>query len=304
MKDPIVCIVIPVFNGIEFTRQSLAGLFQLKAALGKPGQQLPIILVDDGSTDGTAQWVKENYPEVHLLSGDGNLWWSGGVNLGAAYALETLRADYVLWWNNDIIPREDYLQQLFKIISNTPSDVVIGSKIYSMHKNLVWGMGGKFDPVHGTRYMFGERMPDHEGLQQPLEVDWFPGMGTVIHRSVFQAIGFLDEKNFPQYHGDSDFTFRAKMSGFRLIAFPQLVIFNDNTNTGMFHNGSFSRLFQSLTSIKSIYGFRRDYRFLKTHATSYRAYGPFMKKYFYYIGGFLKWKVLNTIGIRKHANEV
>ncbi|MFO7977565.1 MAG: hypothetical protein R6U64_02795 [Bacteroidales bacterium] len=151
--------------------------------------------------------------------------------------------------------------------------------------------------------MYGERQQDDARYQKAFVVDWLPGMGTTVHRSVIDTIGYLDEHNFPQYHADSDYSLRAKSAGFQIMVFPELVIFNDNTNTGLFHQNSYSRLFQSLTSIKSIYGFKKDLRFLQTHSTSYRAYLPFARKYFKYIGGFLKWKMLNALGVKKTINE-
>lgn len=299
MNHPKVAVIIPVFNGLEFTRKCLPLLFELKNLSGMPSEQVPLVVIDDGSSDGTFQWISKQYPEVHLLQGNGGLWWSGGVNLGMKYALEGLKADYVLWWNNDIIPQKDYLIQLFRILSEVSDKVIVGSKIFILNDKLIWGMGGRFDPVKGTRYMFGERQRDDEQYQKAFEVDWLPGMGTTLHRSVVDAIGYLDEKNFPQYHGDSDYSLRAKAAGFQIMAFPELVIFNDNSNTGLFHQNSYSRLIQSLSSRKSIYGFKRDLRFLRTHATSYRAYLPFVKKYYKYVGGFFKWKLLNAFGIKK-----
>lgn len=299
MNHPRIAIIVPVFNGLAFTQKCLPVLYEMIDLSGRPGHQLPVVVVDDGSSDGTSQWVSKHFPEVHLLQGDGGLWWSGGVNKGMKYALDALQADYLLWWNNDIIPRKDYLKQLLGILQGVSERIIIGSKIFVLNDGVIWGMGGRFDPVKGTRHMFGERQPDGKPYQQPFEVDWLPGMGTTLHRSVIDAIGFLDEKKFPQYHGDSDYCLRAKSAGFRIMAYPELVIYNDSSNTGLFHQESYSRLIQSLTSIKSVYGFRKDLLFLNTHASSFRAYLPFTVKYVKYIGGFFKWKMLNAVGVKK-----
>jgi GT2 family glycosyltransferase len=236
---------------------------------------------------------------VHILYGDGGLWWSGGINKGMAYALKELETDYVLWWNNDIIPGKDYFTQVERLISVNDDDILIGSKIFILGKDLIWGMGGRFDPVKGTKFMYGMRQEDCDIYRKPFEVDWFPGMGTIIHRKVFDRIGMLDEKNFPQYHGDSDFTFRAKKAGFRLMVFPELVIYNDITNTGMIHGGRFIKLYRSVTSIKSNFNLKKDISFYKKHASSPFAFIALIKKYSLYIGGFFKWKILNFFGIKK-----
>jgi len=304
MENKVVAVIIPVFNGLNFTKICLQSLDELRDYSGFATEQLQVVVVDDGSKDGTHEWIRENCPWVHVLTGDGSLWWSGGINTGVRFALDELNSDYILWWNNDIISHRDYIKNLFNIISKSPENVLIGSKIFVIGSNeLIWGMGGKFDPVSGDRYMYGEQQADSSFFQSPLDVDWFPGMGTTIHRSVFEKIGYLDEINFPQYHGDSDYTFRAKKAGFTLIAYPELVIYNDVSNTGIKHNGSFKDLRKSLFSIKSNYNIRKDISFFRIHATTFKAYRTLFKKYFRYVGGFIKWKLLNLIGIRK-ANPV
>ncbi|NJO67967.1 MAG: hypothetical protein HC830_00630 [Bacteroidetes bacterium] len=66
-----------------------------------------------------------------------------------------------------------------------------------------------------------------------MELNWLPGMGTLIHETVVQKAGYWDNINFPQYHGDSEFTFRAYLNGFKIEVDPDLVIWNDTTHTGI-----------------------------------------------------------------------
>ncbi len=302
VEKEIIAIIIPVHNGIGFTRNCLNMLVPQISKTVSPRFKYEIIVTDDGSTDGTSGWIKENYPSVHIVTGNGDLWWSGGVNKGVVYSLENLKAEYILWWNNDIIPAEDYFSRLLEITSEYTRDTIIGSKIFVFNlKNVLWGMGGKFDSVTGTRHMYFENTADREDFSKPMEVDWFPGMGTILHKSVFEKIGMLDEKIFPQYHGDSDYTYRAKKAGFKLVAHPGLVIYNDTSNTGLKHSGSFRELCLSLYSIKSNYNFRKDVAFYRKHSKSFFAYFMLFKKYFRYIGGFYKWKLLNAFGIKKNG---
>ena len=298
-KTKLIAIIIPVFNGLDYTRKCLDSLSELVPKKEPDSYGFEIVVVDDGSSDGTSDWIMKNHPAVHLESGTGNLWWSGGINKGIIYALEKLNAEYILWWNNDIQPAEDYFRNVIDLIDTHDENTIIGSKIYVLKNGLIWGMGGRFNPVTGKRHMYGERQADTADYQKPIDVDWFPGMGTIIHRSVFDKISLLDEKNFPQYHGDSDYTFRARKAGLRLIAFPQLVIYNDDSNTGLIHKGKFSELYESLTSIKSNYNLKKDIAFFRKHSTSPIAYAELFRKYFMYIGGFCKWKILNSLGIYK-----
>ena len=299
MKQFNIAILIPVHNGIRFTSKCLKDLYAIIDQDLYPGTKFNIIVIDDGSNDGTQEMIESEFPETILLKGDGNLWWSGGINEGMRYALSQLKCNYVIWWNNDISPAPDYFSNLINIL-NAESPEVAGSKIYYAHKpTQVWSMGGIFDSRSGRKYMSGMDKADSEELNNIFKADWLPGMGTILHHSVIEKIGMLDNLNFPQYHGDSDYTYRAHLAGYEIKVFPQLKIWNDKSNSGLWHNNSFKLLFKSLTDIKSNYHVGKDLLFYRTHATSLQAYQTLLIKYCLYVGGFTKWKVLNLIGIRK-----
>lgn len=294
MADFTISIIIPVFNRLEYTKKCLANLTGVINNSDIPERIINLVVVDDGSRDGTSVWIKEHYPMVHLVFGNGSLWWSGGVNMGIKYAVEKLKTDYILWWNNDIVAAPDYFKILLRIIQTSPENLLIGSKIFRLNKEILFGIGGRFDEANGAYEMYGHNLPDSTEFTQPIESDWFPGMGTTIHKSVFQKIGYVDEKNFPQYHGDSDFTLRAKKSGFQLTAFPELKIYNDGDNRKEPKN-----LIHSLTQIGSLYNIRKDFLFFRRHTNSLRAYMALIRKYIRYIGGYYKWKFLTLIGVKK-----
>ncbi len=294
----VLAVIIPVFNGLDYTRKCLEVLSNQCTEVKENGK-IEIVLVDDGSTDGTDKWVKENYPEVHIVKGDGNLWWSGAVNKGTQYALERCSATHILWWNNDVVPAWNYLRDLVQLIAESDTNTVIGSKIYYLNKpDMVWSMGGYFNPKTGAKDMLARNEAD-QGWDEPTEVDWFPGMGTVFPKILFETIGYCDAKNFPQYHGDSDFTWRAKLAGFRLLTYPQLKIYNDTSHTGRKHNDSFKGLIDSLGDVKSLYNISKDLIFYRKYAQSPMAWLELVKKYGKYILGFVKWKLLALFGKKR-----
>ena len=89
-------VVIPVFNRIQLTTRCLESL------LAQTDKGMDIIVIDDGSTDGTSEVIPERFPEVQIIAGDGTLWWSGAVNLGIQQALlSAAPEDYILLVNND-----------------------------------------------------------------------------------------------------------------------------------------------------------------------------------------------------------
>lgn len=295
-----VGIVMTVFNHLDYTQKAIHAL---KQQVNRAGEKFfEIVVVDDGSTDGTSAWIKDQTPEVHLLQGDGNLWWSGGINKGSAFAVNELKCSHILWWNNDVEMQGNYLRILIDLLKTVDNKTIIGSKIvFKNDPQKLWSMGGYFNPKSGKKGMYAWGQPDEKKWQNPLEVDWFPGMGTIIPANVFEEIGYCDQSNFPQYYGDTDFTWRAKLQGYKLICYPELVMYNDTENTSDRHNNSVKRLFESLHDIKSIYNISKDVLFVRKYGQSPMAYLPLIKKYLLYFGGFVKWKVLKLF--RKSKNE-
>jgi GT2 family glycosyltransferase len=267
-----LAIIMPVYNGLNFTKRALANLSEAIENVKKDILTISLIVVDDGSTDGTSEFIRKEYPDTIIMKGDGSLWWSGGMNYGARFACDEIRSDYIALWNNDITCKSDYFSILNEIINNSDDQVIIGSKIYASN-NLVWSMGGFYNP--------------------------FTGKGTILHTDVIRKIGYWDNINFPQYHGDSDFTYRAKLAGYKIIVYPRLKLWNDISNTGIEHKGNLKTLLHSLRHIKSYNNIRIDLLFYKKYAKSPYAYLELLKKYGRLIGGYFKWKVLNFIGINK-----
>jgi GT2 family glycosyltransferase len=294
-----LAILIPVFNHLDFTKRCLE---RISSCIEKADNTIvePIIIVtDDGSTDGTGEWLAKNKKDVIVILGDGNLWWSGGINVAAKHAVESLKADYILWWNNDIEPEDNYFKNLFIRITNNQPSNIIGSKIFMKGSDKIWGYGGFFDQKNGAKGMYGNWSNDLPEFNEPKLVDWLPGMGSVFSVEVFNKIGYLDEKRFPQYHGDSDYTLRAKKAGYSITVYPDLILFNDTSNSGLRHDNTFKVLRKSLTSIKSNYNLKKEWLFYKVHGSSVMTYRGFLSKFGRYIGGFMKWKILSIFGVKR-----
>jgi hypothetical protein len=296
-----IAILIPVHNGIKYTSKCLKGLYGLIEREPVSKARFNIIVIDDGSDDGTEEMIQTEFPQTILLKGNGNLWWSGGINEGMKFAINQLNCNYVLWWNNDIVPAADYFSKLVTIlIAELPE--VAGSKIYYAHDpKMIWSMGGIFDTRNGRKFMTGMNAYDSEKFKRIYNADWLPGMGTILHKSVIEKIGMLDNLNFPQYHGDSDYTLRAKKAGYQIKVFPQLEIWNDKSNSGLLHRDNFRLLMRSLTDIKSNYHIGKDFLFYRRYATSILAYQTILIKYCLYVGGFIKWRILSLFGLKKKS---
>ena len=222
--------------------------------------------------------------------------------MGAKYVLERKDTDYLLLWNNDILPESVYFTQLDDLIHEFSDDMIVGSKIYTMDPpDQIWAFGALFNPRNGKKCMIGFEEADSEEFQSSREVDWLPGMGTLVPVNAIQKTGYWDAENFPQYHGDSDYTYRAKTMGYKIVVYPQLKLWNDSLNTGLSHEGKLSNLILLLKDNRSLFHFRKNMLFLRRFSKSYLAYWPLVVSYSRLFGGFLKWKLLSLFGMKRKS---
>jgi GT2 family glycosyltransferase len=202
-----VAVIIPVFNRKEFTRECLVSLTHQT----RPADY--IVVVDDGSTDGTKEMLKNEFPDVILIEGDGNLFWTAAINLGIRRALN-MGVDYILTLNNDTIASSAFIERLLQGTLND-NHALIGALDVDMKTKKPYYGGELFDWKSGkSTYLLDVLPPAHQrGLQ---EVSLFPGRGLLIPRKVFDAIGLFEEKKLPHYMADYDFTLMARRHGFRM----------------------------------------------------------------------------------------
>jgi GT2 family glycosyltransferase len=204
----MIHIIIPVHNRKEFTRQCLFSLRQ------QTYKDFEVVVVDDGSSDGTYEMLENEFPEVHVIKGNGNLWWTAATNLGVKYALES-DAEYILTLNNDTIATEDFLEKMVYWAEKEPKALLGAFAIDANTKKPVYG-GEIINWKWASSKFLLDILPQEKwhGLH---EVTHFPGRGLLIPVEVFKDIGLHDEKNFPHYAADYDFTHRAIRAGYKVF---------------------------------------------------------------------------------------
>src|SRR6187549_1054616 len=114
-----VAIVTPVHNRRELTLLCLRSL----SRVDKTGLEIAVWIVDDGSTDGTSEAVREQFPHVNLVAGDGDLWYTEGTNVGVREALKW-KPDFVLMMNDDQVFDGSFLTRLVTTAIENPRSVV------------------------------------------------------------------------------------------------------------------------------------------------------------------------------------
>ena len=204
----MIYIVTPVYNRKTFTQN------YLKALEEQTVKDFKVIIVDDGSTDGTSEMIEQEFPNVILLKEKGDLWWSAATNIGIEYAKKQ-NATYIMTLNDDTVPTSNYMEEMIKTAKEHPK-ALLGAfaidadteKAIFAGENLHWN-SCSFHNVLDT-------LPKEAPLTGLQEVNLFPGRGLLIPIEVFNTIGMYDAKNFPQTVADLDFTARAFNAGYKI----------------------------------------------------------------------------------------
>ena len=220
---PLVVAVVPAFNRCDKTLRFLRQF----PAIDYPNKR--VVICDDGSTDNTYRNIQLNFPDVEVLRGNGDLWWSGGTNLAIRRALE-LGADYILTINDDAIMEGDFLKEMVEIARQNPK-YIVGCRIHREdHPDRIWSIGTTpiFKGYHIFSLNFWDKRWDEirAALPNPYPVTTMPGNGVLIPREVFTDVGFFDQKDMPQYHADSDLILRARKKGYQPVISLNSVLYN------------------------------------------------------------------------------
>lgn len=200
-------IVTPVFNRKKFTKNYIEALSKQTC------QDFKVIIVDDGSTDGTSEMIEQEFPEVILLKEKGDLWWAEATNIGVHYAME-YGATYIMTLNDDTLPEPNYIEKMIYWSKQKPESLLGAFAIDANTMQPIFG--GEILNWKTTKYEDVLSKFNKNELYGLKEVNVFPGRGLLIPVKVFEKIGLYDSKNFPQTVADLDFTCRAYNHGFKI----------------------------------------------------------------------------------------
>ena len=249
-----LAIVIPTHNRRALTRACLECLDR------QTDPDFTVIVTDDGSTDGTREMIREAFPRTVLLPGDGNLWWTAATNMGVRHALKG-GADAIMTLNDDTLPPPEFVARMKEAAAAQPQaligalaiDAETGEPAY-WGEQIVW-------PTAGYRSLSFPAGPSPRGLHA---VTHFPGRGLLIPAAVFAAIGLFDEKRFPHYAADYDFTLRAVRAGFPVLCnydAPLRIHAGESGGGELMRNRSWRHYARHLTGIKGVGNLRVFYRY-------------------------------------------
>ncbi len=201
-----VSVVIPNFNGLKLLETNLPLIIK---AVGKA----QIIIVDDGSTDGSARFIKKNFPHIKLIEKVTNSGFATTVNLGVKAA----SGEIILLLNTDIVPSDNFLEPLLKHFSD-PKVFAVGCLDESIEngKTVKRGRGiGRFE----RGFLVHKR-----GEVDKTDTLWVNGGSGAFRKSIWEKLGGMDEVYDPFYWDDIDLSYRAQKSGYKIVFEPYAIV--------------------------------------------------------------------------------
>jgi GT2 family glycosyltransferase len=215
-QNPIkVEIVIPVYNRRDTTLQGLRSL----SRIDRTGLDAHVIIVDDGSTDGTSEAVRRDFPEVQIVAGDGTLHYAAGTNRGISAALER-NPDYIVTANDDAVFHERFLQHLIETAEKNPRSIVGALLLLWNEPHKVFQVGQIWKTFKGG-WEIPENLTAFTVPQTAFEVECLVGNCVLFPVAAIRENGLMDEKKFPHGWGDAQYLMRMRKAGWRLLVEPK-----------------------------------------------------------------------------------
>ncbi|WP_234734039.1 glycosyltransferase family 2 protein [Tellurirhabdus bombi] len=269
MQTPYsIAVIIPTFNRKRLLQTLLDQLLQQQAG----AFLLEIIVVVDGSTDGTTDLLQQQFPTVHTIQGSGNWWFTRCVNEGIRFAQARLKSSFVLILNDDSEIAPDYLLKLTQAHAQVAPDAIMGSLSVSLEQPHRITFSGTKKTVRWLMKTI-PYTPPFEAYEAALFSGHYPteslnGRGTLVPMSVFDRIGLLDERRFPQYGSDDDLALTATKAGIPVYISWDAVVFDPVSLTAagtVYLKPSLSVFLNSFFSLYSVNSLRKTVYFYQKH---------------------------------------
>lgn len=212
-QEPLVSIVIPVYNQWNFTYNCIKSIIR-----NTPSIPYEIIIADDVSQDTTLQ-IQEYFENITVVRNEKNLGFLLNCNNAAQYA----KGQYILFLNNDTQVQPNWLQSLCDLINQDALIGMVGSKLVYPDGRLQEAGGIIWNDASGWNLgrLDNPLKPEYNYVK---EVDYISGAAIMIRRNLWKQIGGFDERYVPAYFEDSDLAFEVRKYGYKVVYQPRSVV--------------------------------------------------------------------------------
>lgn len=214
-----VTVVIPNYNGKHFMKPCLESLSK------QTYKDFKIIVVDNASTDGSIEYMKQEYPEIQCIKMEQNYGFSKAVNAG----IRAAHSPYVILLNNDTTVDSCYVEEMVKAIQKSGHIFSVSSKMIQMYHPDLIDSAGDLYTLFGWGVCRGTGRPV-SNYTNPDQIFTACAGAAIYRTSVFEQIGFFDESHFA-YLEDIDIGYRAKIYGYRNMYCPTALVYHVGSGT-------------------------------------------------------------------------
>src|SRR5437868_900505 len=183
-------IIVLNWNSHETTNQCVQSLLAME------GDSFEILVIDNGSRDGSVEYLRRAFPQVEIIANSHNLGFAAGCNVGMKRALGQ-RADYVLLVNNDTVVTASFLAELLAESERNPNAGMVSPKIYYFdERDRIWWAGGRFSLWQGIPRHLGRNEKESGRYETAKVIDWATGCAVLLKCAALQEVGLFDEEIF------------------------------------------------------------------------------------------------------------
>jgi GT2 family glycosyltransferase len=245
---PLIYVVTLNWNRCEDTLAFLGSCAQARYP------RLRLLVVDNGSTDGSVEAIAAHFPQVEQLVNERNLGFAAGMNVGIRYALAQ-GADYLFVANNDTFLAPDALGHLVEAATQHGAELLAPAIYHSVPHERLWSLGG------WQRRTLLEITQCREIAPEPFEVDFVTACGVLIHRRCLERVGLFDERFF-MYYEDADYCLRARQAGCKLLVVPRARMWHKVATSSGGSDSPAERYHMALSSVQFFRKHVRGWRWL------------------------------------------
>ncbi len=215
---PDLTVIIPNYNGKHLLKECFDSLKYQNSVS-------EVIVVDNGSNDGSTSYIESNYPEFNLIKNEKNMGFATAVNQG----IKNSNTDFILLLNNDVVLEKNIISSLLQCIKKDEKIFAVASKMVQYHdRNLIDDAGDEYTLLGYTKKVGNNRSA--ELFKSEREVFSACAGAALYRKSVFDNIGYFDE-NFFAYMEDVDISYRARINGYKCIYCPEAVVYHIGSGT-------------------------------------------------------------------------